>query len=153
MIIRNIKKEDIRRCVEIYNYYIINSTATFEEQPLTEAQFAERVKRISADYPYLVAEEDGKVVGYAYLDKYNERSAYRFTADLSIYLDNSCVSHGVGSRLLAEIEKAAFSPSSPRKTPSALHSTASTALSRSASSKRSVSRWISGSTCSFIRKN
>ena len=80
MIIRNIKKEDIRRCVEIYNYYIINSTATFEEQPLTEAQFAERVKRISADYPYLVAEEDGKVVGYAYLDKYNERSAYRFTA-------------------------------------------------------------------------
>lgn len=84
MIIRNIKKEDIRRCVEIYNYYIINSTATFEEQPLTEAQFAERVKRISADYPYLVAEEDGKVVGYAYLDKYNERSAYRFTADLSI---------------------------------------------------------------------
>lgn len=62
MIIRNIKKEDIRRCVEIYNYYIINSTATFEEQPLTEAQFAERVKRISADYPYLVAEEDGKVV-------------------------------------------------------------------------------------------
>lgn len=107
MIIRNIKKEDIRRCVEIYNYYIINSTATFEEQPLTEAQFAERVERISVDYPYLVAEEDGKVVGYAYLDKYNERSAYRFTADLSIYLDNSCVSHGVGSRLLAEIEKAA----------------------------------------------
>ena len=100
MIIRNIKKEDIRRCVEIYNYYIINSTVTFEEQPLTEARFAERVERISADYPYLV-------VGYAYLDKYNERSAYRFTADLSIYLDNSCVSHGVGSRLLAEIEKAA----------------------------------------------
>ena len=105
MIIRNIKEEDIRRCVEIYNYYIINSTATFEEQPLTEAQFAERVKRISAGYPYLVAEEDGKVVGYAYLDKYNERSAYRYTADLSVYLDKNCVAKGTGSLLYERVER------------------------------------------------
>lgn len=107
MIIREIKKEDVSRCAEIYNYYIINSTATFEEQPLTAEQFAARAERIKANYPYLVAEEDGKVIGYAYLDIYNERSAYRFTADFSIYLDNSCVSHGVGGKLLAEIERAA----------------------------------------------
>ena len=52
----------------------------------------------------VVAEEDGAVVGYAYLDAYNERSAYRYTADLSIYLAHSCMGRGVGSQLLTAIE-------------------------------------------------
>ena len=54
-----------------------------------------------------MAELDGVVVGYAYLDKYNERSAYRYTADLSVYLDKNCVAKGTGSLLYERIERAA----------------------------------------------
>ena len=103
--VRPIAENDIVRCAEIYNYYIENTTITFEEQPLSVEVFAARVRRIEASYPYLVAEEDGIVVGYAYLDAYNERSAYRYTADLSIYLAHDRLSRGVGGKLLDKIER------------------------------------------------
>lgn len=86
MTIRIVKNEDVGQILDIYNGYVLTSTATFEETPPDPGSFAARVKRIAGSYPYLVAEEDGKIVGYAYLDKFNERSAYRKTADLSIYL-------------------------------------------------------------------
>lgn len=105
--IRPIEDRDIAACLAIYNYYIEHTTITFEEEPLSMAAFSARVRRIRGDYPYLVAEEDGTVVGYAYLDAYNERSAYRYTADLSIYLAHDCLSRGVGSALLTAIERLA----------------------------------------------
>ena len=107
MEIRTIGDGDIARCAEIYNYYIENTTVTFEETPLSAEEFGGRVAHIKKDYPYFVAELDGVVVGYAYLDKYNERSAYRYTADLSVYLDKDCVAKGMGSLLYESIERAA----------------------------------------------
>ena len=100
--IRPIEDRDIAACLAIYNYYIEHTTITFEEEPLSLAAFSERVRRICAGYPYLVAEESGEVVGYAYLDAYNERSAYRYTADLSI-----CLGRGAGASLLAAVERLA----------------------------------------------
>ena len=99
--IRPIEDRDIAACLAIYNYYIEHTTITFEEEPLSLAAFSERVRRICADYPYLIAEESGEVVGYAYLDAYNERSAYRYTADLSIYLARDSLGRGAGASLLA----------------------------------------------------
>ncbi len=107
MEIRTIGDGDIARCAEIYNYYIENTTVTFEEAPLSAEEFGGRVARIKKEYPYFVAELDGVVVGYAYLDKYNERSAYRYTADLSVYLDKNRVAKGTGSLLYERIERAA----------------------------------------------
>lgn len=104
LIIRPIDAPDIPACLAIYNEYIRNSTITFEETPLTESLFQARVSRITTVYPYLVAVDRDRVVGYAYLDQYNERSAYRFTADLSIYLDSRFAGRGIGSRLLEAIE-------------------------------------------------
>ena len=105
LIIRPIEARDIPACLAIYNYYIENTTITFEEEPLTLDAFTARVLRIQKSYPYLVAEEGGVVIGYAYLDAYNERSAYRYTADLSIYLAHSCMGCGVGTQLLSAIER------------------------------------------------
>lgn len=105
--IRNIKEEDIAQCLAIYNYYILNSTATYEEEALELSAFSERVKSITANYPWLVYEEDGKIIGYAYLNYFNPRSAYRICADLSIYVDNSARKAGIGSSLYLEIEKLA----------------------------------------------
>ena len=102
--IRPLEQRDIPACVEIYNYYIENTTVTFEETALREADFLARALRIQKTYPYLVAEKDGAVVGYAYLDAYHERSAYRYTADLSIYLAHDGLRRGIGSALLEKIE-------------------------------------------------
>ncbi len=107
MIIRDIKSGDVGAVTEIYNYYILNSTATFEEEPLSVADFDKRVGRISAKYPFLVAEDGGKIIGYAYVCEFNERSAYRFTADLSIYTDKNSRHIGIGGKLLEKIEKKA----------------------------------------------
>ena len=107
MIIRRICKDDIAQCLVIYNYYIENTCITFEETPLTEEQFRKRIMTIAEKHPFFVAVEDEKILGYAYLDVFNGRSAYRYTADLSIYVDKDYLHNGTGSRLLAKIENAA----------------------------------------------
>ena len=106
-VIRKAELKDCGACVEIYNYYIENTTVTFEETPLTTEEFEARFLRITEKYPFFVADEDGKAVGYAYLDTFNPRFAYRKTTDLSIYLDKNTVSRGLGSLLLDKIEKEA----------------------------------------------
>lgn len=100
---------DIAKCLEIYNSYIVESTATFEEQPLLFDQFKSRVERIMQKYPFYVATMNGNVVGFAYLDMFGERSAYRYTADLSVYVDDRHIGCGVGTKLLEAVEKAAIS--------------------------------------------
>lgn len=101
-----IAPEDIAACTEIYNYYIENTCITLEEEPITPEEFGERAARITKDYPYIVAHDGaGKPVGYAYLDVFNPRSAYRRTADLSIYVDRSCRRGGVGQKLYTQIER------------------------------------------------
>lgn len=103
-----IQAEDIASCTAMYNYYIENTRITLEEEPVTPEEFAARVRRISESYPYLVARTDaGTVLGFAYLDVFNARSAYRCTADLSIYVDAALRRGGVGQRLYAELERIA----------------------------------------------
>ena len=70
-----------------------------ETDPITEEEFARRIRDIQAVYPYLVYIEDGEVLGYAYAHRFQERAAYQWGAELSVYLDRGCVSHGIGSQL------------------------------------------------------
>ena len=107
MLVRQLRKEDISQCLKIYNYYIENTCFTFEEQKLLLSEFEERAERISARYPFLVATEGEYVVGYAYLDTFCERSAYRYTADLSVYVEKDFRQHGIGTRLLQAVESEA----------------------------------------------
>ena len=101
-----IAPEDIAACTELYNYYIENTCITLEEEPVTPEEFGARVARITKGYPYIVARDGaGETIGYAYLDVFNPRSAYRCTADLSIYVDRACRGSGVGQKLYAEIER------------------------------------------------
>ena len=80
-----IAPEDIAACTELYNYYIENTCITLEEEPVTPEEFGARAARITKDYPYIVARDGaGKPVGFAYLDVFNPRSAYRCTADLCV---------------------------------------------------------------------
>ena len=105
--IRPIQKPDIPRCLAWYNWYIDHSTATFEEQPLSLEAFSKRVDAVTARYPWLILEADGKPVGYACLDLFNSKSAYRFTADVTVYLDPEETGKGYGKLLLKALEEQA----------------------------------------------
>ncbi len=108
--IRSIRPGDIPACVALYNHYVADTTITFEEVPLTVESFTARVEAVTRRYPFLVWEDDhsGKVIGYAYLYVYSERTAYRFTCDLSIYIKEGYGHCGIGNRLYRAIEKLAY---------------------------------------------
>jgi|SRR5687767_11868642 L-amino acid N-acyltransferase YncA len=98
--IRNAQPNDATAIVEIYNHYVLNTTITFEEQPVTAPQMAERMAEVqAAGLPWLVAEREGQLLGYAYASKWKARSAYRHSVECSVYLDRQAVGGGVGSSL------------------------------------------------------
>lgn len=98
---------DTLACLEIYSYYIENTTVTFDEETPSSEEFTDRVKRITESYPFFVADDGDRVIGFAYLDIFNPRSAYRRTADLTIYLAHDAGGRGVGTMLYTALEDAA----------------------------------------------
>ena len=106
MKIRNVSNTDISDIIAIYNYYIENTCITFEEEPVTSNEMLKRIETISKVHPFIVAELDNKVIGYAYATSWRVRSAYRFSSEITIYLDHKMKGKGVGSQLFsALIEK------------------------------------------------
>ncbi|MFL0804252.1 MAG: GNAT family N-acetyltransferase [Agarilytica sp.] len=98
--IREATERDAAKVSEIYNHYIQNTVITFEESLITESEFVERIRRVqAAGYSWLVAVENEEIVGYAYSSKWNERTAYRNTAEVSVYLSHTATSAGWGTRL------------------------------------------------------
>jgi L-amino acid N-acyltransferase YncA len=104
MQLRDCVREDIPAIAAIYAHYVLHSSATFEEVPPTAVEMAVRFDALRGQgLPYLVAELDGKVAGYASAKLYRMRSAYRFTLENSIYIDHTMVRRGIGRALLAEL--------------------------------------------------
>jgi phosphinothricin acetyltransferase len=101
--IRPVRPTDAPAIRDIYNYYIENTVATFEEEPVTLSAMEGRIRDITAKYPWFVWEEAGEVTGYAYAHKWHERAAYRFSAEDSIYLKSGCEGKGIGRKLLIPV--------------------------------------------------
>jgi len=102
--IRNANSSDAIVLATIYNHYIKNTIITFEEQEVTPAEIDNRVHNVISDsLPWLVAEEKGEVVGYAYATKWRVRSAYRFSVESTVYLDKAYSGKGIGSMLYGEL--------------------------------------------------
>jgi L-amino acid N-acyltransferase YncA len=98
--IRAATESDAQAIADIYNYYIANTVVAFEEQAISKNDILERMEKITgAGLPGLVAEDGGVVIGYAYAGKWNVRSAYRHTVESTVYLSNSSVAKGWGTRL------------------------------------------------------
>lgn len=98
--IRSVTPADADAIARIYNYYVLNTVITFEEQPLSAAQMAGRIAELTgAGLPWLVVEADGQLAGYAYAAKWKPRSAYRFSAEVTVYLDPGLAGRGYGSQL------------------------------------------------------
>ena len=94
--------EDAPALLQIYSEYI-HSTITFEYTLPTTEEFAERIRTIAGFYPYIVAEEDGRCMGYAYAHRHMERAAYQWNAELSVYLAKSAVGCGLGGGLYSRL--------------------------------------------------
>lgn len=98
--IRTATPQDAEAIAGIYNHYIENTVVTFEEEPVSPQDFSRRIGDVlSASLPWLVAEQDGTILGYAYATPWKQRSAYRFSAEATIYLQHTSGGQGIGSRL------------------------------------------------------
>jgi L-amino acid N-acyltransferase YncA len=99
--VRPSRPEDIAWVHSIYTPAVLHGTASFELEPPDEAELARRRETVLADgFPYLVADIEGRITGYAYAGKYRVRPAYRFTAENSIYIAPECQGQGVGKALM-----------------------------------------------------
>jgi L-amino acid N-acyltransferase YncA len=107
--IRFVRKEDAREIIEIYNYYVLNTEISFEEEAVSLEEMSNRIEEKTKKYPWIIYEEDTKVLGYAYVGKWKERSAYRHTVEDTIYVKESERGKGIGQKLfeglMEEIEK------------------------------------------------
>ncbi len=97
--IRDAVSDDAQAICAIYNPYIENTVITFEEQPVAVEEMRARVREVTASHPWLVFEEQGTVVGYAYAKPWHARSAYRFCVESTVYLDPLATGRGIGRRL------------------------------------------------------
>lgn len=103
-IVRTASLGDAESIAHIYNYYVLNTVVTFEEEVVSTTEMAKRVDEVlSTSHPWLVAEIDGRVVGYAYGSKWKARSGYRFSTEISVYLDPGHGGRGLGSKLYDEL--------------------------------------------------
>ena len=104
--IRPSRDDDVPDITAIYAHHVLHGTGTFETVPPTEADMAaRRAEVLGKDLPWLVAEEGGRILGYAYCQWFKPRPAYRFSAEDSIYLAAGAAGKGLGRELLAELAR------------------------------------------------
>jgi L-amino acid N-acyltransferase YncA len=103
LIIRNATLQDLDAITEIYNEAIIKTVATFDTQPKTIEEQKDWYASHGPKYPILVAEQDGRVVGWASLSMWSDRCAYSDTAESSLYVKEEHQGKGIGKKLLLAV--------------------------------------------------
>jgi phosphinothricin acetyltransferase len=91
--------EDAVAIAAIYNFYVKNSHSTFETEIVNEMEMRRRISEILENYPFLVGEENGEIIGYAYASRYKTRAGYRHSVEVSVYIKNGINGKGVGTIL------------------------------------------------------
>lgn len=107
--LRFAKPDDAEKLLEIYAPFVISSDRTlsdvsFEYEVPSAEEFTERIKDISAHYPYIVCEHDGRLLGYVYAHPYMQRAAYQWGAAVTIYLAPEGQGHGLGKVMYTALE-------------------------------------------------
>lgn len=103
MTIRACTTADAAAICEIYNHYVRHTVVTFEEVPVAVGEMAQRILDVTARFPWLVAEENGMLVGYAYAMPWKLRSAYRFSVESTVYVARDCIGRGLGTALYRDL--------------------------------------------------
>lgn len=94
---------DADACAAIYAPFVRDGAVSFEEEPPTGTEFGERIARTSLTHPWLVAERDGAVAGFAYASPHRARAAYRWAAEVAVYVDPARHRAGTGRELYAAL--------------------------------------------------
>lgn len=110
--IRHATLDDAAAICHIYNYFIEHTIVTFEEEQLPVEEMRSRILEITEKYPYLVYEDNGSVIGYAYANQWHKRYSYRKSVESTIYLAHDATGKGIGTKLytalLDELKKGDF---------------------------------------------
>ena len=102
--IRDVTEEDADAIAAIYAHHVLHGVASYDIEPPTEADTLAKIERVrEAGWPFMVAEIDGGVVGYAYATQLRDRAGYRYTAEDSIYVHHDFVGRRIGKALLTEL--------------------------------------------------
>ncbi len=98
--LRPVAETDAEAITRIYNHYVVDTTVSFETEALSCEEMLRRIREISAHYPYYVAVEEGRVVGYCCVHRWKERKAYSHSLEVTIYLDPEHRGKGTGSMMM-----------------------------------------------------
>ena len=102
----NFTKNEISKSLKIYNYFIEHSLSNFEEKKLSKSTFNLLLRKIKKNkLPFILAIEDNEVIGLAFVNKFREKSGYRFSYEHSIYVDPAFINNGYGNKILKELIK------------------------------------------------
>jgi phosphinothricin acetyltransferase len=101
--IRTVQPGDAYAIAEIYRPIVETTTISFEEVAPGEREIAQRIVHVTQGYPWLVAEGDGRLAGYAYASRHRERAAYRYSVDVSVYVAAGARRSGIASKLYAAL--------------------------------------------------
>ncbi|MDR2471160.1 MAG: GNAT family N-acetyltransferase [Treponema sp.] len=105
--IRPARKDDASALCTIYNHYIRETAVTFEESPVPIKEMERRIGEIGAAYPWLVYDDGVYVLGYAYINRWRDRSAYRYSAETTVYVKTGSERKGIGAALYTALLGAA----------------------------------------------
>lgn len=103
MFIRDATASDAEAILAIYNPYVIGTTITFEETPVGAEEMRGRIAKNGTEYAWLVYEDEGRVLGYAYASRWRERCAYRSSAESTVYVAEGAHGRGIGRALYAAL--------------------------------------------------
>ena len=105
MIIRTVTEKDAHELLEIYRPYVEDTAITFEYDVPSVEEFSDWIRRISANYPYIAAVENGKIAGYAYAGVFKNRAAYDWSVEVTVYVKKGLHRKGIGAKLYSALEK------------------------------------------------
>ncbi|GAA3613823.1 GNAT family N-acetyltransferase [Flavivirga amylovorans] len=103
--IRSFNVSDTKELLDIYNYYVLNSIVTFDDEALSLEAFEDKITRINADYPFIVFEdeENNEILGYAYGSKWRPKPAYKHTVESTVYVKHGVLGKQIGTKLYREL--------------------------------------------------
>jgi phosphinothricin acetyltransferase len=100
VLVRPATAGDAEAIARIYSHYVLNSTISFEEEPVLPDAMSQRIQEVfSSSLPWLIAAHADRIVGYAFAGKWKGRCAYRYSAETSVYLDPEFIGRGIGTQL------------------------------------------------------
>jgi phosphinothricin acetyltransferase len=104
MIVRPATQADAAACADIYRHHVLHGFGTFEEEPPSDEEMAARMDKVlSQGLPWIVAAEEDRILAYAYAAPFRERSAYRHTAEDSVYVAEDAIGRGHGRAVLTAV--------------------------------------------------